>query len=51
MDALTITSIVMATASLITSVLTHIRYSSCFGMKVVAFHSKNDEPTTPLLKK
>ena len=59
MDPIVITTLIISIGSLITSVLTHIKYSSCCGLKVVSYHptegsnerfSKNDLPTTPLLR-
>jgi len=52
MDLLIIVAIISAVGALFVSVLTHIRYSSCWGMKI--FTKKPDSgtstPTTPLLR-
>jgi hypothetical protein len=55
MDPIVITTLIISIGSLVTSVLTHIKYSSCCGLKVVSYHpndissKNNDSPTTPLL--
>lgn len=47
MDPFVIVAIITGITALVTSVLTHIRYSSCWGIKFFTRSSKNGE-TTPL---
>ena len=58
MDPVSIIAIISGSTALIVSILTHIRYSSCWGCKIYTKttnnsslnNSTNDSPTTPLLK-
>jgi hypothetical protein len=56
MDIATVAALIISVGSLTTSILTHIRFSSCFGFKVVAYHTSNSssnstpDETTPIFK-
>jgi hypothetical protein len=40
MDPVVITTLVIAIGSLATSILTHIKYSSCCGFRIEAYHEE-----------
>ena len=49
MDPFIIISVISATSALVVSVLTHIKYSTCFGFNVRT-RGGSDSPSTPLLQ-
>ena len=51
MDPLIVISVISGVSGLIVSVLTHIKYSSCFGFNVKTRGTDSPNPTTPLLVK
>ena len=50
MDPVSIVAIISSVSALTVAVLTHIRYSSCFGCKIVSAESKTPIETTPIIK-